>query len=278
MYDADTNKYYYYHFDGLGSVIALSNVNGEIVERYSYDVFGEPTIRDANYEIRDTSAFANPYMFTGRRYDNETGLYYYRFRYYNSKIGRFLQTDPIGYAAGLNLYAYVGNNPINWIDPWGFSTIRITTTKGTKTLIDPTMDEFGNVIKSEKDSSIKNINISGHGNRYTMMIVKGNNPLDGSIFWIPGSDKVLMSDNYNSFSDIIKSKLAKDAVIELDGCNTARQWTRGGQNIARQLSRDLPDVTIKGNRGYGIGNEWFSIRFGKETHVIGFKREYHGGN
>ena len=52
----------FYHYDGLGSVIALSNVNGEIVERYSYDVFGEATIRDTLHEIRDTSAFANPYM------------------------------------------------------------------------------------------------------------------------------------------------------------------------------------------------------------------------
>ena len=55
----------FYHYDGLGSVVALSNVNGEIIERYSYDVFGEPTIRDANYEIRDTSLYDNPYLFTG---------------------------------------------------------------------------------------------------------------------------------------------------------------------------------------------------------------------
>jgi len=101
---------YYYHFDGLGSVAALSDVNNVIVERYSYDVFGEP-----NRE----SSLNNPYLFTGRRYDIETGLYYYRARYYKTDIGRFLQADPIGYAGGLNLYAYCGNNPVNWIDPFG---------------------------------------------------------------------------------------------------------------------------------------------------------------
>jgi len=84
-----------------------------IVERYSYDVFGEPNT---------TSSIGNPYMFTGRRYDIETGLYYYRARYYKPEIGRFLQTDPIGYEGGLNLYAYVQNNPVMFTDPLGLLT------------------------------------------------------------------------------------------------------------------------------------------------------------
>ena len=107
---ADSNTVYYYHFDGLGSVIALSDVNSVIVERYSYDVFGKPS---------NTSDVNNPYLFTGRRYDDETGLYYYRARYYDYATGRFLQTDPVGYASGLNLYSYLGNNPLNWVDPLG---------------------------------------------------------------------------------------------------------------------------------------------------------------
>jgi RHS repeat-associated protein len=77
---------YYYHYDGLGSVVALSNINGQIVESYSYDIFGQPS---------NTSSVGNPYLFTGRNYDSETGLYYYRARYYKPAIGRFLQPDPV---------------------------------------------------------------------------------------------------------------------------------------------------------------------------------------
>ncbi len=62
-------------------------------------------------------------MFTGRRFDLETGLYYYRARYYNPQIGRFLQTDPIGYSNGINWYKYCLNNPVRYIDITGMEPI-----------------------------------------------------------------------------------------------------------------------------------------------------------
>ncbi|WP_417494796.1 RHS repeat-associated core domain-containing protein [Maricaulis sp.] len=65
----------------------------------------------------DTSG--NPFRYTGRRYDAESGLYYYRARYYWPQIGRFLETDPVGYADQMNLYAYVGNSPLMATDPSG---------------------------------------------------------------------------------------------------------------------------------------------------------------
>ncbi|MHC4540939.1 MAG: RHS repeat-associated core domain-containing protein [Planctomycetota bacterium] len=95
--------------------MALSDGDGDTVQTYEYSVYGEVAVEDANH--------TNPYMFAGRRFDIEIGLYYNRARYYNPYTGRFLQTDPIGYGDGLNWYRYCRNNPLNGTDPSGMSTL-----------------------------------------------------------------------------------------------------------------------------------------------------------
>jgi RHS repeat-associated protein len=115
---ADNNKAYYYHFDGLGSVVALSNSNGDSCQSYEYSAYGQVVASDPNF-------LANSYMFTGRRFDIETGLYYYRARYYNPHIGRFMQTDHVGYGAGINWYLYCGNNTLAFVDPSGRTLLDI---------------------------------------------------------------------------------------------------------------------------------------------------------
>jgi len=110
----------YYHRDGLGSTVALSDATGQIVERYRYDVFGRVEIRSATGESVPASLFGNRFLFTGREWLSEVGLYDYRNRVYSAELGRFLQTDPIRFSAGDgNLYRYVSNNPVNLWDPWG---------------------------------------------------------------------------------------------------------------------------------------------------------------
>ncbi|MFM6647620.1 MAG: RHS repeat domain-containing protein, partial [Dolichospermum sp.] len=99
--------------DHLGTVRDLLNNSGAVVNHFVYDSFGQ-VISESNPAI-DTR-----YLFTGREFDQETGLYYYRARYYDANTGRFLSEDPIGFNGGdSNLYRYVFNQPIIFVDPEG---------------------------------------------------------------------------------------------------------------------------------------------------------------
>ena len=112
---------YYYHTNSLGSIVALTDSAGDEVERYTYDAYGKVSITDGAGDPLGSSAVSNPYMFTGRRLDEEAGLYYYRARYYDCERGRFLQRDPMRYVDGMNLYEYVYSSPKNHRDPYGLN-------------------------------------------------------------------------------------------------------------------------------------------------------------
>jgi RHS repeat-associated protein len=105
----------YYQQDGLGSVTSLSSIGGALANTYAYDSFGNLT--------SSSGTITNPYQYTGRDYDPETGLRYYRARYYDATTGRFLSEDPLGFFGGRNFYDYTWNNPVNFVDPRGTSPI-----------------------------------------------------------------------------------------------------------------------------------------------------------
>ncbi|MCP4151800.1 MAG: hypothetical protein GY757_28915, partial [bacterium] len=115
---------YYIHTNAIGSVTAVTDADGNVVERASYDIYGMPTFTDyrtdpQNPTVVENSIIGNDILFQGRRYDKETNLYYYRARYYDPIMGRFLQTDPMGYRDSLNLYQAFNQNGLNFIDPMG---------------------------------------------------------------------------------------------------------------------------------------------------------------
>ena len=105
--------------DGLGSIAKTTNSTGTVTATRRYDSFG-------NLEVGATSGYA----FTGREWDAETGLAYYRARYYDATLGIFISEDPIGPLESSNPYAYAGGNPINCIDPKGEDWIDDTILSG----------------------------------------------------------------------------------------------------------------------------------------------------
>ncbi len=130
---------YFYHADGLGSITSLTNSTGQTVKTYQYDSFGNI--------VNQTGTITNPYTYTGREYDPETGLYYYRRRYFDSNIGRFISQDPsltldsvfnipyllptvLNNPLEINGYVYCLNNPIKSTDPLGLWYIDINLSGG----------------------------------------------------------------------------------------------------------------------------------------------------
>jgi RHS repeat-associated protein len=103
----------YYEQDGLGSVASLSNAAGALAQTYTFDSFGNQTA--------STGTLTNPFRYTGREFDSETALYFYRARYVDSSSGRFLSEDRLGFWAGENFYTYVHNNPATYLDPLGWA-------------------------------------------------------------------------------------------------------------------------------------------------------------
>ena len=119
---------YTYAHDSLQSVVGLSGHEGATIQTTQYSPFGE--------EIDGAGASCSVLRYTGRERDAESGLYYYRARYYDPELGRFITEDPLGFGAGdANFYAYVGNNPINANDPRGLEPVGVNV--GVSGVLDP---------------------------------------------------------------------------------------------------------------------------------------------
>jgi RHS repeat-associated protein len=101
----------YYQADGLGSLTSVSNTSGALANTYTYDSFGNLTA--------STGSITNSFRYTGREFDTETSLYYYRARYYDASQGRFINEDPLRFWGGGNFYRYGLNNGTGLVDPTG---------------------------------------------------------------------------------------------------------------------------------------------------------------
>ena len=173
----------YYQADGIGSVSSLTNSAGALGSSYTYDSFGNLIASSGN--------IVNNFRYTGREFDAETNLYFYRARYFDPQIGKFLSEDPIGLGGNsLNFYEYAYNGPANWIDPTGLQQlgIGIEVPAGravSNGVLDPS-DDPGHVIVFLKDQSGQITNVLSFGPARNINIFnkgtfeKGNLPATAS--------------------------------------------------------------------------------------------------
>ncbi len=129
MTDAGTSDDYYYINDHLNSPVAIADEDGDVIERYEYDAYGQPTYYEGDYSELEATLIGNPYYFTGRRIDfvghSAWMIQYNRNRFYDYYTGCWLNQDPIGYQDGVNLYQYGASNPIMNFDPMGLDYVRV---------------------------------------------------------------------------------------------------------------------------------------------------------
>jgi len=124
-YGAATNTYFYIK-DAIGSVHALVNTNGAVVEQYRYTAWGEVTVLSSNGTVLAASAYGNRFTWQGREVSYSTGLIFFRSRYYSASLGRWLSKDQIGINGGINLYQAFASNPVNFTDAFGLATYLVT--------------------------------------------------------------------------------------------------------------------------------------------------------
>ncbi len=143
---------FHYHQQALGSVTEMTQPTGAVVEWVTYDVYGQPTIRDQQGIVIARSAIGNPYLYTGREYDPEDGLYHYRARAYSPRAGRFLQRDPVGCIDSCDLYEFVRSAPLVRVDPFGLDAAEVREAEDGVVEADDALSDAEQLLKEAEEA------------------------------------------------------------------------------------------------------------------------------
>jgi RHS repeat-associated protein len=271
-------KKFYVASDAMGSVTAILDEEGNVLERRSYDAFGEMTSMSPDGTPVATSHTGVDVGFQGQVREEVTGHYQMGYRWFTPCLGRWLSRDPIGLMGSLNSYASLLNNPSSLDDASGLSTVKITLTNGTQFMLtDKSNKDLRATLAGIAKCTIAELEIHGHAEWCGIKTGPNTGPNgDDGLVTLPLSDgyHVVYSDDSSvKFADTLRDKLACNGVVRLRGCNTAqsspkwylnlfnveeddpRRTGETAENISRQLSSELPGIKVVGFRGYAFGNE-----------------------
>ena len=182
---------YYALTDIQGTVHGFADASGNLFETYAYDAWGNVlTMLDGNGLpiSNQQSQIQNRFLFQGREYSYATGLVNFRLRWYDSATGRWLSKDPIGISGGLNLYAFCGNDPVNYVDPLG---LKVVNNSGVTWWVKPENDD-------DKNYS-----------------AKGAYPLKSGCTWDQPQDGI--SSPHVKPNEVFKNVTGVDIIINSDG-------------------------------------------------------------
>ncbi len=231
------NDAFYYHTNNIGSVLSISDRNSKIIENIEYDESGNPLFLVSDgYSTK--SAIGNTILFSGREFDEMTKTYYFRERYLNPLLGRFLQKDPLVYIDGLNDYTYVLNEPIQTKDLYGLDSnddYYIRKYKELRNLEKQIKKNLGPYDPDKKNSNTSKTN---------------NTPKPTNSPKPSKSGNTFSQYNGNNLSkDFIKQteKTAKQESKQLAKQGSKQLAKQGSKQLAKQGSKQLAKQAFKNN-------------------------------
>jgi len=245
---ADSSKYYPLQ-DLLYRTNALTDSNGSITEKYDTDAYGKTLLFNAADET-----ITNPtceFIFTGRRFDPESELYFYRARYYNPELGRFLSKDPLEYEDSMGLYEYVKSRASSLLDPLGKGTIQDTLKMFAYAIQRDWDADPERATKTAKD--LYNFLAFGGGltgKKYSSEFMKR---------WLRKTGGVREFSN-NEMKSILKNKGIKSLIAQdFNDAIRSGKISRGGWNHINSFK--FYDMTFQSGEDMFTALGWFKLRF-----------------
>ncbi len=260
-----------------GSITALTDEEGNIVESFLYDeAYG--TILDHHKTVETY----NPYCYTGREFDSKD-LYYYRARYYDPSVGRFISSDPIEFLAGdTNFYRYVGNDPVNFVDPFGHKKCDKANKDKRKKSLKKKGGKFQNVLekmgkKAAKRAGLKGV-ISG-----ILAALDGPAPVGDAIaLMIMGTEIKALTDDVKDIQgaiENIRSEINEMIECEKESDKKDGQKVKGEKDKCKSLEgkndcKNNPTGAYSGGKHGALKNGGNSCSPPRESHHMPADKSY----